>query len=33
MGMTEHGNKKRRTSYGNGGKTGMAEQEWWQNME
>ena len=33
MGMTEHGNEKRRTSYGNGGKTGIAEQEWWQNTE
>jgi hypothetical protein len=31
MGMTEHGNVKRRTRNGNGGRTGMAEQEWWQN--
>jgi hypothetical protein len=31
--MAEHGNEKRRTRNGNGGRTGMTEQEWWQNME
>jgi hypothetical protein len=33
MEMTEHGNEKRRTRNENGGRTGMAEQEWWQNTE
>jgi hypothetical protein len=31
--MTEHGNEKRRTRNANGGRMGMAEQEWWQNTE
>jgi hypothetical protein len=38
MGMREyrmmaHGNEKRKTMNENGGRTGMAEQEWWQNTE
>jgi hypothetical protein len=35
MGIREaqHGNEKRRTRNENGGRTGMAEQEWWQNTE
>jgi hypothetical protein len=33
IGMTEHGNEKRRTKNENGGRTGMAEHEWWQNTE
>jgi hypothetical protein len=31
--MVEHENEKRRTRNENGGRTGMAEQKWWQNTE
>jgi hypothetical protein len=31
--MAEHENEKRRTRNGNGGRTGMTEQDWWQNTE
>jgi hypothetical protein len=31
--MAEHGNEKCRKRNENGGRTGMAEQEWWQNTE